>query len=420
MPRSPRGGTGTPAPDGGPTVVLGVTGCIGAYKAAELLRELQRRDVDVHVVMTANATRFVGALTFEALSRHPVFIDQFAPGDEGEIRHISLADAADLLLVAPATANTIGKLARGIADDALSTLYTATTAPTVIAPAMNVNMFSHPAVMENMEILRRRGVTIVEPGAGYLACGWLGKGRLAETAEIVEAAMAVLARRHDLDGERVVVAAGPTIEDIDPVRYLSNRSTGKMGYRLAEAARDRGARVILVSGPTALAAPAGVQLVAVRSAEEMARAVTEHAREASIVAMAAAVSDYRPAEAAPQKVKKGAGGSRLDLVRTPDILEGLGADKRGRFLIGFAAETERLLEHARAKRAAKRVDLLVANDVSGAGAGFAADDNAAVLLDDAAETPVPLMGKRALADRIWDRVVELRKVRRPAAVAAKR
>src|SRR5688572_22221742 len=403
-----------------PVVVLGVTGCIGAYKAAEVLRELQRRDVDVHVVMTANATRFVGAMTFEALSRHPVFVDQFALGGEGDIRHVSLADGADLLLVAPATANTIGKFARGIADDALSTLYTATTAPTVIAPAMNVNMFSHPAVVENMDVLRRRGVTIVEPGAGYLACGWLGKGRLAETAEIVEAAMAVLVRRRDLEGETVVVTAGPTIEDIDPVRYLSNRSSGKMGYRLAEAARDRGARVVLVSGPTALAAPAGVETIPVRSAEEMARAVAAHARDASIVAMAAAVSDFRPSQPAAQKLKKAAVGSQLDLVRTPDVLEALGADKRGRFLIGFAAETERLLEHARRKRKDKRVDLLVANDVSSAGTGFAADDNAAVLIDDAAETPLPLMGKRALADRIWDRVVEMRKARRPSVVAAKR
>lgn len=399
-------------------VVLGVTGCIGAYKAAEVLRELQRREVDVHVVMTANATRFVGAMTFEALSRHPVFVDQFALGDEGDIRHISLADAADLLLIAPATANTIGKLARGIADDALSTLYTATTAPTVIAPAMNVNMFSHPAVVENMDILRRRGVSIVEPGAGYLACGWLGKGRLAETAEIVEAAMAVLARRRDLEGETVVVTAGPTIEDIDPVRFVSNRSSGKMGYRLAEAARDRGARVVLVSGPTALAAPAGIEVVAVRSAEEMAAAVARHARDASIVAMAAAVSDYRPAAVAPEKVKKAPGGSRFDLVRTTDILATLGADKRGRFLIGFAAETENVLENARRKRTEKRADLLVANDVSSA--GFGADDNAAVLIDDAGETPVALTSKRALAERIWDRVVEVRKTRRPSAVAAKR
>jgi phosphopantothenoylcysteine decarboxylase/phosphopantothenate--cysteine ligase len=285
---------------------------------------------------------------------------------------------------------------------------------------MNVNMFSHPAVVENMDILRRRGVTIVEPGAGYLACGWLGKGRLAETAEIVEAAMAVLTRRRDLEGETVVVTAGPTVEDIDPVRFVSNRSSGKMGYRLAEAARDRGARVVLISGPTALAAPAGIETIAVRSAEDMSRAVTAHARDASIVAMAAAVSDHRPSEMAPQKVKKAAGGSRIDLVRTPDILEALGADKRGRFLIGFAAETERLLEHARSKRKDKRVDLLVANDVSAADTGFGADDNAAVLIDDAGETPLPRMGKRALADRIWDRVVEQRKSRRPSVVAAKR
>ena len=386
-----------------------------------MLRELQRRDVDVHVVMTANATRFVGAMTFEALSRHPVFIDQFALGDEGDIRHVSLADKADLLLVAPATANTIGKLARGIADDALSTLYTATKAPTVVAPAMNVNMFSHPAVVENMEILRRRGVGIVEPGAGYLACGWLGKGRLAEPAEIVEAAMAVLARCRDLDGETIVVTAGPTVEDIDPVRYLSNRSSGKMGYRLAEAARDRGARVVLISGPTALAEPSGMEVVAVRSAEDMARAVGEHARDASIVAMAAAVSDFRPATAAPQKMKKGKGdGSHVELVRTPDILAALGADKRGRFLIGFAAETEQVLEHARAKRKDKRVDLLVANDVSGAGAGFGGDENAAVLIDDLAETAVALTSKRALADRIWDRVIDLRQARRPSVVVAKR
>ena len=401
-----------------PTVVLGVTGCIGAYKAAEVLRELQRRDVDVHVVMTAAATRFVGALTFETLSRHPVFVDQFALGENGDIRHVSLADAADLLLVAPATANTIGKLARGIADDALSTLYTATTAPTVIAPAMNVNMFGHPAVVENMEILRRRGVTFVEPGAGYLACGWLGKGRLAEVPEIVEAAMAVLGRKRDLEGQTVLVTAGPTVEDIDPVRFVSNRSTGKMGYRLAEAARDRGARVILVSGPTALPAPSGIEVIAVRSAEEMAKAVAEHGRDAAVVAMAAAVSDYRPAARAPQKMKKGAGDESLALVRTPDILASLGADKRGRFLVGFAAETEEVLARARGKRAAKQVDLLVANDVSRDGAGFASDDNQAVLIDDEGETALPAMGKRALADRIWDRVIQLRAARRSGPRAA--
>jgi phosphopantothenoylcysteine decarboxylase/phosphopantothenate--cysteine ligase len=391
-----------------PTVVLGVTGCIGAYKACEVLRELQRRGVDVHVVMTEHATRFVGAMTFEALSRHPVFVDQFALGTEGDIRHVSLADAADLLLVAPATANTVGKFARGIADDALSTLFLATTAPVLVAPAMNVNMFRHPAVIENLEMLRARGVGVIEPGTGYLACGWLGEGRLAEVPEIVEAAMAALDRRRSLEGEVVVVTAGPTVEDIDPVRFISNRSSGRMGYRLAEVARDRGAKVVLVAGPTALAAPRGVEVVAVRSADEMAKAVLDKAAAAGIVAMAAAVSDYRPSEKAANKIKKQEGAQSLELVRTPDILKSLGEAKGRRFLIGFAAETEKLLESARKKRAEKRIDLMVANDVSGNGAGFASEKNAAVLIDAKGETELPLMSKRELAERIWDRVAELR------------
>jgi len=391
-----------------PTIVLGVTGCIGAYKACEVLRELQRRGVDVHVVMTKNATRFVGAMTFEALSRHPVFVDQFALGEEGDIRHISIADAADLLLVAPATANTLGKFARGIADDALSTLFLATTAPVVVAPAMNVNMFRHPAVVENIETLRARGVGVIEPGTGYLACGWLGEGRLAEVPEIVEATMAALQRRRSLEGESVLVTAGPTVEDIDAVRFISNRSSGRMGYRLAEVARDRGAKVVLVAGPTALAAPRGVEVVAVRSAEEMANAVIDRAGAAAIVAMAAAVSDYRPAEKAPGKIKKHDGAQTLPLVRTPDILKALGEMKGKRFLIGFAAETEGLLENARKKRADKTVDLMVANDVGRNGVGFASENNAAVLIDAKGETELPVMSKRELAERIWDRVVELR------------
>jgi phosphopantothenoylcysteine decarboxylase/phosphopantothenate--cysteine ligase len=388
-----------------------VTGCIGAYKACEVLRELQRRDLDVHVVMTEHATRFVSAMTFEALSRHPVFVDQFALGAGGEIRHVGLADAADLLLVAPATANVIAKMAHGIADDALTTLYLATRAAVLLAPAMNVNMYEHPVVAGNLEVLRRRGVGVVEPGTGYLACGWLGAGRLAEVSEIVEAALRRLARRRGLEGETALVSAGPTVEDIDPVRYVSNRSSGRMGYCLAEAARDRGARVILVSGPTSLPPPAGVELLAVRSAEDMARAVRERAGEAAIVVMAAAVSDYRPAAVSAAKVKKTEPGLALELVRTPDILRELGAAKGGRFLVGFAAETERVLEHARAKRAAKNVDLMVANDVGRPGSGFASERNAAWLIDDGGETEVPLVGKRELAERIWDRVEELR--RRP-------
>jgi phosphopantothenoylcysteine decarboxylase/phosphopantothenate--cysteine ligase len=394
-----------------PVVVLGVTGCIGAYKACEVLRELQRREADVHVVMTAAATRFVTPMTFEALSRHPVFHDQWAPGANGEIRHISLADEADLLLVAPATANILGKLARGIADDALSTLYLATRAPVLVAPAMNVNMLEHPAVQENLATLRARGVGVVEPGSGYLACGWLGKGRLAEVDEIVDAAFAVLARRRDLEGETVLVTAGPTVEDIDPVRYVSNGSSGKMGYRLAEAARDRGARVILVSGPTSLAPPHGVEVVAVRSAEEMQRAVVDRVGAATVVVAAAAVSDYRPAAASTSKIKKTDGPVRLELVRTPDILQGLGKAKGGRVLVGFAAETEDLVANARKKLEAKNLDLVVANDVTAAGAGFGADTNAVVLLRrDGGRVDVPVASKREVAERILDEVRALRAV----------
>jgi phosphopantothenoylcysteine decarboxylase/phosphopantothenate--cysteine ligase len=402
-----------------PTVVLGVTGCIGAYKSCEVLRELQKRSVDVHVVMTEAATRFVTPMTMEALSRHPVFVDQWALGEQGDIRHISLADAADLLLVAPATANTVGKFARGIADDALSTLYTATRAPVLLAPAMNVNMFGHPAVVENLDILRARGVGIVEPGSGYLACGWLGKGRLAEVEDIVAAAMRALNRRTDFEGETVLVTAGPTVEDIDPVRFVSNRSSGRMGYRIAEAARDRGARVVLISGPTSLPTPEGLEFVAVRSAEDMARAVDQHAA-ATVVIMAAAVSDYRPAVTSPTKVKKGDGPTSLELVRTPDILRGLGENKGRRTLVGFAAETEDVVRNGRRKLALKHLDLLVANDVGRADAGFASDQNAAVLLDaEGGQEDVPLTSKRLLAERILDRVVALRRAGSRSAVEAR-
>jgi phosphopantothenoylcysteine decarboxylase / phosphopantothenate---cysteine ligase len=404
-----------------PTVVLGVTGCIGAYKACEVLRELQKRSVDVHVVMTQAATRFVTPMTMEALSHHSVFVDQWALGEQSDIRHVSLADAAELLLVAPATANTLGKFARGIADDALSTLYTATKAPVLVAPAMNVNMFDHPAVVENLEILRARGVGIVEPGSGYLACGWLGKGRLAEVEDIVVAAMRVLSRRTDLAGEIVLVTAGPTVEDIDPVRFVSNRSSGRMGYRIAEAARDRGASVILVSGPTSLRAPSGLEFVGVRSADDMAKAVGVHAASASVIVMAAAVSDYRPLAVSPVKIKKKDGPAAIDLVRTPDILRGLGENKAGRTLVGFAAETDDVVENGRKKLAEKHLDLLVANDVRRTDAGFASDRNAAVLLDaDGGQEEVPLMSKRELAERILDRVLAFRRRTRPLSAVASR
>ncbi len=395
-----------------PVVVLGVTGCIAAYKACEVVRELQRRDVDVHVVMTSAATRFVAPMTFETLSQHPVFHDQWALGSSSDIPHISLPDGADLLLVAPATANIIGKFARGIADDALSTLYTATVAPTVIAPAMNVNMFDHPAVRETLEVLRSRGVGIVEPGSGYLACGWLGRGRLAEVGDIVEAAMAALARRRDLASETLLITAGPTVEDIDPVRFVSNRSTGRMGYRVAEAARDRGARVVLVSGPTSLPAPRDVELVSVRSAEDMARAVDEHYDRATVVVAAAAVADYRPASVAPRKLKKGEGPLELELVRTRDILAGLGEKKGDRLLVGFAAETEDLVARARAKLESKRLDLIVANEVA---VGFGGETTEAVLVRSQGQ-PIesPRTSNRELADRICDEIVELRSSRRVA------
>jgi phosphopantothenoylcysteine decarboxylase/phosphopantothenate--cysteine ligase len=305
----------------------------------------------------------------------------------------------------------------------------------VVAPAMNVNMFDHPAVRENLDVLRARGVRIVDPGSGYLACGWLGRGRLAEPADIVEATMAVLSEigasgtpapvsegggpgeGGDLAGETVLVTAGPTVEDLDPVRFLSNRSTGRMGFALAEAARDRGARVILVAGPTSVPPPDGVDLVSVRSADEMARAVADRVGPATMVAMAAAVSDYRPAQRSPNKMKKGTGDSTLPLTRTTDILATLGKVKGQRFVIGFAAETDRVLENARGKRAAKNADLLVANDITRAGSGFASDHNAAVLIDAEAETELPLMSKRALADRIWDRALALRSRRRTPVLA---
>jgi phosphopantothenoylcysteine decarboxylase/phosphopantothenate--cysteine ligase len=371
-----------------------------------VLRELQRCEVDVHVVMTEAATRFVSPMTFEALSRHPVFHDQWALGANSDIRHISLADGADLLLVAPATANMVGKMARGIADDALSTLYIATKAPTVVAPAMNVNMYDHTAVKENLAILRSRGVGVVEPGTGHLACGWLGRGRLAEVADIVEAALGALARRRDLVGQTLLVTAGPTVEDIDPVRFLSNRSSGTMGYRIAEAALERGARVILVSGPTGLPAPAGVEVVAVRSAQEMGRAVDERLEEATVVVAAAAVADYRPESVANTKLKKEEGLLTLRLVRTEDILGGL-ADRKGtRLLVGFAAETEDLVERARAKLEDKRLDLIVANEV---GVAFGSESSAAVLVRrNGPPVEVPLVSKRELADRICDEIVEIR------------
>src|ERR1700731_500721 len=350
-------------------IALGVTGGVAAYKAAELVRRLQQEKLDVQVVMTRAAQEFITPLTFAALTGQKVITDMFSAADsapanvESAIEHIAVAQRIDLLLVPPATADILGKFANGIAEDFLTTLYLATKAPVIVAPAMNVNMWEHAATRQNVAALRARGVHVVDPDEGYLACGMTGAGRLAATETIARKVCEVLGLRRDLQGQTVLVTAGPTCEDIDPVRYLTNRSSGKMGYALAEAANRRGARVILVSGPTDLKIPDGVDWVPVRSTEEMHHAVRERAANANVVIMAAAVSDYRPAAQQDQKLKRGEGSFTLELEPTPDILAELGREKRGRILVGFAAETNSLAENARGKRARKGADMIVANDV---------------------------------------------------------
>jgi phosphopantothenoylcysteine decarboxylase / phosphopantothenate---cysteine ligase len=390
-------------------IVLGVTGGIAAYKAAELVRQLVRARARVHVVMTRSAREFVTPLTFQTLSGNPVSTELFNLLSESEIGHISLADRADILVIAPATANIIAKIAAGLADDLLSTVVLATRAPVLLAPAMNVHMWANPVCRENIRKLRERGFFFADPEAGELACGYEGQGRLAEIPAIFEEIRTVLAPK-DLAGKTLLVTAGPTEEDLDPVRFLSNRSSGKMGYALAEAARRRGAEVILVSGPTLLPPPAKVKLVPVRSAREMKEAVLHHLEKASVLIMAAAVSDYRPGRAAAQKIKKNAGPAVLELEPNPDILLEAGRRKGGRILVGFAAETERLLKNAGEKLAKKNLDLVVANDVSLPGAGFRADTNLAVLIGRSGRPEkLPLMSKAELADRILDRVLRLKK-----------
>jgi phosphopantothenoylcysteine decarboxylase/phosphopantothenate--cysteine ligase len=391
-------------------VGLGVTGGIGAYKAVEVVRLLQKRGHDVQAVMTRSARRFVGPLTFEAITRHPVITSQFAPGLNADIEHIALASSLDLLLIAPATANVIGKIANGIADDFLTALYLATTAPVLVAPAMNTNMWEHPAVRANVDRLGARGVYFVDPGEGYLACGWVGKGRLAEPDAIVEAADRLLAPKTSLAGRRILVTAGPTIEDLDPVRFVGNRSSGRMGFALAKEARDRGADVVLVAGPTSLEPPAVGEVVRVRSAREMHAAVTMHAERADAIIMAAAVADYAPAGGpVAQKIEKG-GPLTLTLERTPDILAGLGArrgDQARPILVGFAAATGDPTAAARRKLETKRVDLMVANDVSAVGAGFDVETNQVVLVSRDAVDRLPLMSKAAVAAVVLDRVERL-------------
>ena len=391
-------------------VALGVSGGIGAYKAVEVARGLQQRGHDVAAVMTANARRFVGPLTFEAITKRRVAADQFAPGINADIDHIALASTMELLLVAPATAGVIGRFANGIADDFLSSLYLATTAPVLLAPAMNTNMLSHAAVRANLDTLAARGVRCVEPGDGYLACGWVGRGRLAEPETIVAAADGILRGGGAWAGRSILVTAGPTCEDLDPIRYIGNRSTGRMGYAVAAEAVARGARVLLVSGPTALEPPAGVELTAVRGAGQMHAAVVRLAFEDAVdaVVMAAAVADYTPAGGArPVKIRKADDDLVLTLKRTPDVLAELGArrgDAANPVLVGFAAETGDAVERARGKLAGKRVDLIVANDVTEPGAGFGVDTNVATLVTEAGVEPVSRRSKRDLARVILDRI----------------
>jgi phosphopantothenoylcysteine decarboxylase / phosphopantothenate---cysteine ligase len=399
-------------------IALGVTGGVAAYKAAELVRRLQQEKLDVQVVMTRSAQEFVTPLTFAALTGKKVITEMFGADDaapanvDSAIEHIAVAQRIDLLLVAPATADILAHFTQGIAHDFLTTLYLATKAPVLVAPAMNVNMWEHPATQENLQKLRARGVHVVQPDEGYLACGMTGAGRLAATDAIVESVRLVLGLRRDFDGQTVLVTAGATREDIDPVRFLTNRSSGKMGYALAEAAARRGAHVVLVSGPTDLAVPEGVDWVPVRSAENMRDAVRERMGGANVIVMAAAVADYRPAAAQPQKLKRGEGGITLDLEPTPDILAELGRHaaqpSERRILVGFAAETNALADNARSKLVRKGADMIVANDVTQEGAGFDTDTNIVTLfIRDGREIALPKLSKLDVAKHILDRVLEL-------------
>jgi len=389
-------------------IVLGVTGGIAAYKACELVSRLVKAGARVRVVLTANAARFVPPLSFEALSGNPAYTDTFAP--HSEMEHIALAKWADAFVIAPASANCLAKLACGIADDLLSTTALAMTAPLLLAPAMNANMWRHPATQANLKTLLSRGARAVGPESGRLACGDDDVGRMSQPEQIVEALDRLLNPRRDLAGVRVLVTAGPTVERIDPVRYITNRSSGKMGYAIAEAARDRGAEVTLVSGPVRLEAPAGVELVSIESSAQLCEAVLARGDASDVVIQAAAPADFRPAQVAEQKIKKTGEGMTLALENTTDIAAELGRRKHpGQVLVAFAAETNDVLENARGKLARKKADLIVANDVSRSDAGFGVDDNAVTLITDDEARELPLMPKRAVADGILDRVAELMK-----------
>lgn len=394
-----------------PCVVLGVTGGIAVYKACELLRLLQKRGIDVFVVMTQNACRFVAPLTFETLSGHPVAVDTFDRPQTWEVEHIALAKRADLFLIAPATANIMGKMACGIADDMLSTTVMATRAPVLVAPAMNTGMWENAAVQQNIKTLRARGVEIVAPVSGHLACGDSGAGKLEDVAVIAERACELLFVKKDMEGLRVMVTAGPSREALDPVRYISNRSSGKMGYAIAQAAQKRGAEVTLLSGPVAIEAPQGVKLVPFTTTQELLDRASELAQEQDLLIQAAAPADYRAKEIAPQKIKKQGGEPMtFTLVENPDVAATLGKAKRsGQVFVGFAAETNDVLAHARDKLACKNLDMIVANDVTRPGAGFDVDTNIVTLITKDGQEALPMMSKAEVAQRILDRALALRR-----------
>ena len=398
-------------------VALGVTGGIAAYKAAEIVRLLQDRGIRVQVIMTRAAQEFVQPLTFAALSGERVITGMFSSGEEqtpnidSAIEHIAVAQSIDALLVAPATADVLAHFAQGIASDFLTTLYLATTAPVVVAPAMNVNMWNHPATRANLEILRQRGVKIVEPNSGYLACGMTGPGRLAENEAVVAAVLEALGAAQDLSGETVLITAGPTREKIDPARYLTNRSSGRMGYAVAEAALRRGARVLLVSGPTALTPPEAAEVTRVESAEQMRDAVLNLLPQATIVIKSAAVSDYRAKSASPQKIKR-KGPLTLELEPTADILKEISVRKQSQIVVGFAAETENVLENARQKLADKHLDAIVVNDVSREGIGFDSDRNEVTIITHDEIVDVPETTKWEIGQRVLDQVVRIRQQRK--------
>ena len=393
-------------------VALGVSGGIACYKAAEIVRRLQDRGVDVTVLMTKGATQFVSPLTFRALSGNKVYTGIFeasqSGGDfEGAFDHILVAQSTDLFLIAPATADCIARLAAGLADDFLTTFHLAVTAPVVLAPAMNTRMWEHASVQSNLQTLRNRGVRIIDPEVGQMACRTYGPGRLAPVEEIVEYVLGILNQVRDLEGRKVLVTAGPTVEDIDPVRYISNRSSGKMGYAIAQAARNRGANVVLVSGPTELQF---ANTIRVRTTDEMRRAVLENGMDADVVIKAAAPLDFRPKSVATQKIKKKTGSLTLELEPTSDILKELGMSKNGKVLVGFAAETENHVSNGLEKLKAKNLDLIVVNSASGPDSAFDSDMNHATIIDASGQTEeIPVVSKHVMADMILDRVVQLLK-----------